>query len=124
MDEDLYVTTTGRWQQVLMREFGPKIKGGRMKVTPFDLLIDYDLKMRDGSIPGSNFSEVWIRMFEVLAEHPELQQQFDLGRIFSHIARESGAKNVDEFRRVNVEVQPDQQVLDQAQAGNIVPIGR
>lgn len=123
MSEELYVKTTGRWQEVLMKEYGinkmTKDKG-RMKITPFDVLVDYDIMVRDGSVPGSNFSEVWVRMFETIAKVPELMQEFDLFRIFAHIARNNGAKNVEEFKRIKV--MPDQQVMDQAKAGNVIPM--
>jgi hypothetical protein len=122
MTQDTYVSITGEWYERLLEEFGDKAKNDRLKVSPEDVLIDYDLKVRDGSVPGSNFSKVWMEMFGVLAEHPELQQSFDIVRIFNHIARNSGAKNVSEFRKVNVGTMPNKQVLKEAQAGNLVPI--
>jgi hypothetical protein len=122
MSQETYVSITGEWYERLLEEYGPKAKDNRLKVSPEDILIDYDLKVRDGSVPGSNFSKVWVDMFKVLAEHPELQQSFDIVRIFNHIARNSGAKNVSEFRKVNVATMPNEQVLNEAQAGNLVPI--
>lgn len=119
MSEELYVATTGRWQQVLMAEYGEKVIKNRMKVSPFELLVNYDVKMRDGSVPGSNFSQVWVKMFELISQEPRLQQQFDIVRIFKHIARNSGAKNVEEFE---VKAMPDAQVAGQVQAGNIIPM--
>jgi hypothetical protein len=119
MSEELYVATTGRWQQVLMAEYGDKVIKNRMKVSPFELLVNYDVKMRDGSVPGSNFSQVWVKMFELISQEPRLQQQFDIVRIFKHIARNSGAKNVEEFE---VKAMPDAQVVDQVQAGNMIPM--
>ena len=121
MTEELYVTTTGRWQQTLMLEYGQKVIGNKMKVSPFDLLVDYDVKVRDGSVPGSNYSEVWTKMFEMVATEPRLQQKFDIVKIFEHIARNNGAKNIEEFEIVPM---PDEQVQQQVQAGNMVPIGQ
>jgi len=120
MSQELYTTTTGRWQETLSGQFGQE--GQRMKVTPFDLLVDYDVLVRDGSVPGGNFSDVWMQMFNVIASHPELQQTFDIGRIFKYMATSMGAKNVDEFVRVKPQMMPDEQVKQQAQAGNIVPM--
>ena len=76
------------------------------------------MKVRDGSIPGANFSEVWMRMFDAFGKYPELAKEFDIVRIFKHIARNSGAKNVDDF--VKVKVVPDEQIEQQVQARNIV----
>lgn len=121
MSQELYVTTTGRWQETLMREYNIGDKK-QMKVSPYDLLISYDVKVRDGSVPGGNFSGVWMKMFEILASHPELQQQFDLVRIFKHIARNNGAKNIEEFTRV--QMGSNEQVAGQAEAGNVVPISQ
>ena len=121
MDEETYVKASGEWEQVLMDEFGKKpemLRQGRLKVNPFDLLVEYDLKVRDGSIPGSKSSDVMVRMFEMLTKVPELAQKFDLVRIFKHIARESGVPNVDDF--VRVQVMEDEQVEQQVQAGNLV----
>ena len=119
MSRELSLTTTGRWQETLAVEYG---NATHIKASPFDILIDYDVKVRDGSVPGNNTSGVFMRMFEILATQPELQQTFDLVRIFKHIARNGGAKNVDEF--VRVKTQEDSQLAGQAQQGNVVPIDR
>jgi hypothetical protein len=118
LTEDTYIRTVGSWPETLMKEFG---NSKRVKVSPFDLLVDYDLFVRDGSIPGGNFSGVWMEMFKVLSEHPELQKEFDSVRIFKHIARNSGAKDVEEF--VRTKTMPDEEIVQQADKGNIVPMG-
>jgi len=123
MTQEAYVDTIGRWQEQLDREYG---EGAQLKATPFDLLIDYDVEIRDGSIPGSNFSQVWVQMFETIANHPELYQSFDITRIFKHIARNSGAKNVSEFLRQGGQMQPqqmgDEEAVREAERGNLVPV--
>jgi len=123
MTEEQFVKITGRWQNVLIEEYGVKeLKKtkGKINVSPFDLLVNYDVIVRDGSIPGGNYSAVWERLFEIMAKNPELQQKFDMTRIFSHIARNNGAKNVQDF--IKIEVQGDEQVASEAQKGNLVPI--
>ena len=119
--ETTHVNVVSDWAEVLMKEYGPRVSRGRMKVDPSELLVDFDVLIKDGSIPGGDYSQVWEKMFQVIATNPELQQQFDLGRIFKHIARNNGAKNVEEFTRI--QVQPDEQVEAEAQKGNLVPIG-
>ena len=114
MEEETYIKTVGSWPENLGKIYGTQ---NRIKVSPFDLLIDYDLFVRDGSIPGSNFSSVWIDMFKVIAEHPELQQSFDTIRIFKHIARNSGAKDVEQF--VKTKAMPDEQVMNEVGKGNL-----
>ena len=125
MSQSTYVKTVGRWQEVLEKEFG--ISGQRMKVSPFDLLIDYDTIVRDGTVPGGNFSEGWLELFRIVGGDPQLAQKFDIVRIFKHIARNMGAKNVDEFEHkhipnMNAQVMPDAQVAAQAQQGNLIPM--
>jgi len=128
MSEEVWVNSAGRWPEDIMAELNPQ--RGRVKISPYDLLIDYDLMVRDGSIPGGNFSNTWVQMFKIIMENPMLTQRFDIMRIFKHIARNTGAKNVEEFEikgqqvpAVNAQVLPDEQVAQQAQAGNLVPMG-
>jgi len=84
--------------------------------------------VRDGSVPGGNFSDVWIRMFETISKEPRLAKEFDTVKIFKHIARNAGAKNVNEFVRrggnIRSNVMPNEQVSEQANMGNIVPMNQ
>jgi len=125
MDKETYVRATGRWQEQLMREYGIQ-PSEHIKVTPFDLLVEYDTFVRDGSVPGSNFSEGWLQMFQILSSSEELMQQFDMTRIFMHIARSRGAKNVEEFKRnasqIQPQVMPDEGVAREVERGNLTPL--
>jgi hypothetical protein len=120
MQEETYVKIAGNWQNELMKEYG-KGPNDRVKVKPTDLLIDYDLMMRDGSVPSGNFADSWIQLFNILATNPELQQRIDVFRVFTHIARDIGAKNVFDFERVKSTVQPNEMVEKEADKGNLVP---
>lgn len=124
MKQETYVKIVGRYADQLLATFGGK---DRKRVTPYDLAINYDLIVRDGSIPGGNFSQSWIELFKVIGQTPELMQQFDVTRIFMYIAQQLGAKNVEDFRRnvnqIQPKVVPDEVALRQAEAGNLVPIG-
>ena len=123
MTQDAYIAVVGRYAEQLVKNFGGKTRG---RVSPSDLAINYDLITRDGSIPGGNFSQSWIELFKTIGTTPELMQQFDVTRIFTYIAQQLGAKNVEDFRRnvgqIGMQSMPDQQVADQAQAGNYMPI--
>lgn len=121
MEQETFIKATGRWQEALISEYGQRVMKdkGRMKVTPFDILVDYDIKVRDGSIPGGNYSDVWVRMFEIFGKYPEIAQRFDVVRIFKHIARNAGAKNVDDF--VRFEVASDEDVANRVDQGSLVP---
>jgi len=117
MSEDLWVKTTGDWQSQLTETYGGAEK---IKVSPLDLVINYDVKVRDGSIPGGNFSSVWIKLFELISNNQALMQEFDIGRIFTHIAENSGAKDIHSFKKVKI--QSDQQVSQGVQEGNLIPL--
>lgn len=125
MSEDTYVKIVGDWVTDLQTEYQPQQK---VKVSPFDLLVEFDCIPRDGSLPYdvSGISERWVNLYQVLAQNPQVGAQFDMVRIFKHIARLMGAKDINSFAAVNqnmqTQVQPDQAVESQVQKGNLVPI--
>jgi len=123
--QDSFVRIVGRYAEHLGSVFGTNAK--TKKVTPYDLAVNYDLIVRDGSIPGGNFSDAWIQMFKIVGTSPELMQQFDITKIFTFIAYQLGAKNIEEFKRnvgqIQPTVMPDETVANEAQKGNLVPIG-
>jgi len=125
MQQETYVKIVGRHADALKSIFGPKRQNA--PVSPYDLAINYDLMIRDGSIPGGNFSDTWIELFKTIGTTPELAMQFDVSRIFMYIAHQLGAKNVEDFRRVTNQIQPqvmpDETVARQVQAGNLIPAG-
>ena len=125
MTEETYVNTTGQWPEDIINELQPQ--RGRVKVTPWDVLVDYDLLVRDGSVPGGNFADVWTQLFQIIASQPALLQKFDIVRIFKHIARNVGAKNVEEFElkqvpQVQGQVMSDEGVAEGERKGDLVPI--
>ena len=121
MSQDTYVRIIGRHAETLNKIFGKSAK-----VSMYDLAVNYDLIVRDGSIPGGNFSEAWIDLFKTIGTSEELSKQFDVARIFMYIAQQLGAKNVEDFRRninqIQPQIMPDEEVENQANVGNLVPI--
>lgn len=124
MTQEMFVRITGRYSEQIQKQFPTKT---RLQVSPYDIAIDYDLIVRDGTIPGNNFTEAWIQMFKVISENPELMSQFDVTKIFSFLAYQMGAKNVEEFRRnvsqINTQTRPNEEVLREAERGNMIPVG-
>lgn len=121
MTRETFVRITGRNEEQLMAQFGKD----RIPVSPLDMGVNYDLIVRDGSVPGSNFSEAWVQLFKIIAGQPELYQQFDVTRIFMYIAQQLGAKNVGDFKRnvgrINATQMDDEKVLREKEKGNIIP---
>lgn len=114
-----------------MREtHGQEIDRNRMEVDPFDILVDYDLIPNDGTIPGQEDGELWVQLYQILANNPKVAQNFDMINVFKHTARQLGANNVEDFelneeQETQVpptpEVMSDQQVQEEIRKGNLVP---
>ena len=122
MQEDVWVNTIGAWQDQLLAHYGPQIQNDRMRVTPQDLNIDFDIAVNpEGQGQATQF---WVQMFDTIAKTPELYQLIDVGRVFRYVASQLGAKNVDNFLRTPIQPvgAPTADVMAQAQAGNMVPI--
>ena len=79
-------------------------------------------------MPGAEPTDLWVQLFQIMGQSPEIAQQFDMPKIFKHIAYQMGAKDVEGFAR---QVQPvpqqpqvmgDEQVAEQEAEGNVTPI--
>jgi hypothetical protein len=125
MTKETYVKVLGEWTQRLQIEYGSKVK-----VDPLDLLVEFDVIPRDGSLPvdTKGMLDFWNLALQTISKSPELLQQIDTARVFMHMARLSGAKDVQDFIKQQQEnpqqpaqVQPNEEVAQQAQAGNLVP---
>ncbi len=123
MSQEAYVSTTGIYPQQLLSELGDRIVNERMKVSPWDLNIDYDVQLGTYDTRGAQTAELWINLYQTISQNPVLMQQYDLPRIFKYIASSLGAKNVDSFLLAQPTLMPSEEVLAQAQRGNLVDIG-
>lgn len=125
MKKDVFVEVFGRWVEVLQNDFNIK-RGDKYAVTPFHVAVGYDVMPQDGTVMGSEYLDTWVSLFQIVSQNPYLIQSagIDIARMFKHIARMGGAKNIDDFIvSDNARVMQDQDVMAQAQAGNIVPVG-
>jgi len=125
MEEEIFVRIAGDWPEDLRKIHGPSVK-----ISPFDILVDYDVIIRDGTsdLKGAAMADVWVQIFQAISANPAIAEitGLDVGRIFMHIAKLTGAKNVFDFVKqgggVQTQTQPDEQVLQQAQQGNLIPL--
>ena len=117
-----YAQIVGDLPKQLMEEYGDAT---RVKIKPADLYVEYDVLVRDGSIPGGNFSDEWLQLFQTVATDHDLRQMFDIPRIFTHIARNMGAKDVDSFKKAVSQIKPqsmpDDKIQGELDKGNIIP---
>ncbi len=126
MSQDVYVKAVGDWPDTLLAEFSDRDPTKPMKTSPLDIIADFDIIFKDGATATANAQEndFWTKSFQSILSSDKLGT-FDVAKIFQHIARLNGAKNVQDFIQkggnVNAQVQPTQQVSQQAQAGNLVP---
>lgn len=126
MSKDVWVKSLGTWQEVLMQEFG-----AAKLVTPVDLIVDYDIIAKDGSVQGNEYNDAWVEVWRVLGTNPMLLNQIDGVKVFKHIARILGAKDINDFviqkgpmPQVNSTVQ-GQGVIDQGvQTGDLMPLSQ
>jgi len=120
LDEEQYVRVTGDYERVLKEEYG--VNTQFVKVSPEALDVRFDVVPQDGTIPGGEYSDVWERLMQAAAQHPELYQQIDFVRVWKHVARLLGARNPEDFikKGAQVQVQPQEQIEQGVQAGNLV----
>jgi hypothetical protein len=100
-----------------LAEFSPQF----VNITPQDISGFYGFVPVDGTMPIDRFAQVnlWQMLFGQIAQIPQIAQQYDLAKIFGWVANLGGLKNVSQFR---VQVVPDEQLQQSAQAGNSVPV--
>lgn len=121
MSSDVFVKIVGNLSEELTA-LNSRMANNRVRVSPADLYINYDVIVRDGSIPQGSMGDVWVRVFEIVAQQPELMQRFDITRIFAVIAKDAGITNIEQFERVQPTQMPTADVQDQVTAGNLVPM--
>lgn len=115
-------------QQFLSQEFYMQVVGREgarkpLRLSPDQITGDFYYPVNDGTLPTDRVAlvDIWKEIFLALMQDPGLRSQYNMPRIFEHIAELGGAKNIEEFR---MQVIPDAQAGAQAQAGNIVPISQ
>ena len=114
--EDVTARVLGRHVDNLRSTYGDH---EYLTIDPLSLAVDFDVIPPDGTIPGNEDSQAWVTIFQTIMAQPEMAQMvgLDIPRVFRHVAKQLGAKNVEEFI-----IQQDDQTQAQAQAGNIVPV--
>ena len=119
LDENVYLRLNDETDQEVRDYLGDAVENERASISPLELSIDFDVLESDGTVPGSQDVGTWVELFTIISQNPILTQQFDVARIFQHIAFELGAKNIGQFR---VKVGTEEEVQQQADAGNIQPV--
>lgn len=127
MTVDQYIKIAGPYEAELRAEYPPKdgVTPTHVRVSPLDVIMDFDIITPDGSLPTSGDPTLWMTMMQMVSGNAYLLQQFDVVKIFKQWARISGAKNVNDFilrADQKIQVQQDQKIASQVEAGNMVPL--
>jgi hypothetical protein len=106
------------------------------RIGPADLMGDFIFPIHDGTLPLDRVAafDIWKEILMGLAQDQELRQSHSFPKLFEWVAEQGGAVNISSFRTPNFaqivaqggiqpQVMPDEQVEQQAQAGNLVPMG-
>ncbi len=93
-----------------------------LDVNPDMLSGFYDFVPVDGTMPIDRFAQanLWREMLAQITRIPQIAMRYDLGGIFEYVAQLAGLKNITRFK---VQMTPEEELLLQAQAGNVVPAG-
>lgn len=124
MEEDVWISTVGEWPAQFQAIMGQQVQNDRMRVSPMDLNIDFDVIVEDKDTNNKGEAQFWVQMFDTIAKTPDLYALLDVGRIFRYVATQLGATNVDNFLRAPVQpmMAPTDPLMQQADMGNMVPI--
>jgi hypothetical protein len=125
MEQETFVKATGEWAQVLQDKYSAQVESDRISISPRQMIVDYDITPHDGTIPGSEDVGTWVQLFQIMSQNPEVGQNFNVVKTFQHIAHQMGAKNLEKFVRQDsepIQVQPDEDVQEQVQRGNLVAV--
>jgi len=120
MTEETMLKVTGDYQQKLAQY---QDETEHISVSPADIAVDYDVQIKDGTVPGGNFSENWLRLYEMVLQNPETAQGIDSLKMFKFIARNLGAKNMSDFERQGGPQQGvisgDEAIQEEVKKGNL-----
>ena len=126
MSDGTYINILGESIERLQKEYGfdLALEAGRQRVNPEDIQVRYDIYVTDGP-DNTEDPQSLTSLYQIIANNPELQRQFDIVRVTKAVARALGLRNVSDFDRVapqTAQVMGPEQIESQMQAGNITPL--
>lgn len=105
----------------LAQDMGDQALRRFLDVRPDDIQGFYDFVPVDGTLPVDRLAmaNMWKELLLQMRNVPGLLLRYDLGRIFSYVANLMGVRNIGQFK---IELGSPAALMQQAQAGNIVPL--
>lgn len=125
-EEEIWTKIVGHGEQELREVYG---NARSVPIKPSDLRMA-EVMIHDGSNPAMGDINAWNNFFQIAAQIPEISEQYDISRIFGQFLRMQGVKNPESMKRtepvqgVAADVQSDEDVQRQAEAGNVIPLNQ
>lgn len=131
MGREVFVPIAGgRYEQELRRRFGVPSGDADIAISPGALNIAFEIESRTALRPGVNDQAAMAELVKTVLAGPGVLERFSAEyRVTDLIAQafaEAGIKNMEDFRAgpgMDAQVMQDEDVLAQAEAGNLVPVG-
>lgn len=100
---------------------GNLVNAQMVEVSPETITGFFDFVPVDGTLPIDRLAQAnfWKELILQLGQAPQLAMGWDLGGMLAHAMMLQGERNVDRFK---IQVSPQEQLMAQAQAGNVVPL--
>jgi hypothetical protein len=123
MSKDTWVKMMGSYVQELQAEYGD---AQEIPVGPEDINGAFDAVPYDSGIYQSGNSASWSNIFQIISQNPWIVQagKLSVSRIFFHLARTLGVRNMTDFIEKGGQVQPtvlpDDQVAKLVESGQLV----
>jgi len=124
---DLTEMMSMNFQQYLSDDFYIQIVGekGRQQplhIGPEHISGEFYYPVHDGTLPMDKTAlfQIWQELFQVIAGDEELRQQYDIRRVFEHIAELGGVKNLESMRIDQVAT--EEQIQGMQAQGQVAPL--
>lgn len=106
----------------LVTDMSPEAQQSFLSIKPEDIVGFYDFVPVDGTLPVDRLAmaNLWKEIMLQMRTVPGLTQRYDFAKIFAHVAQLGGIRNLNRFK---IEVGSPEALAQQADAGNIVPVG-
>lgn len=134
MDDTHWIRTNKQNYLDIVKLYNPELQAQQIEMDKYGYLqinkalidVNFDIICNDSNLTGLGDTGQWMNLYQIIAQNPELAQGFDMFRIFEHIAKKMGAKDISIFKKtvneLQFQTQPTQQVQQQVQKGNLVPV--
>lgn len=120
MTMEIYVETIDKIQRQYIEHLGGKLEADRLIANPTNIDINFSVKITDSTTSEGNFTGEWVQLFQTISTNPQLVQEIDTVQLFLYIAKNMGAKEINNFlRRGQMAVAPDSVVNELAGGGPV-----